>query len=74
MIDSYINEREFSMIYKNNKLDVINYTEMLDFSDVKISVKYKDKVYHIEGNNLVISRMIDNEVLISGDIKTITFL
>lgn len=74
MIDNYINEREFSMIYKNNKLDVINYTEMLDFSDVKISVKHKDKVYHIEGNNLVISRMMDNEVLVSGDIQTITFL
>lgn len=73
IIDDYINEKNYSMIYKNNRLDIINYSEIIDFSNTLISVRYEDKVYHIEGNNLVISRMMDNEILITGDIRNITF-
>lgn len=72
-IDDYINDRRFSMIYKNNKLNVINYSEIMDFSSKLISIRYKDKVYHIEGKNLVISRMMENEILITGEIEVITF-
>lgn len=74
MIDSYVNDRNFSIIYKDSKLDIINYSEIIDFSSTLISVRYEDKMYHIEGNNLVISRMMDNEILITGDISNIRFI
>ena len=74
MIDDYINDRKYSMIYKNNKLDIINYSEIIDFTSSLISIRHEDKVYHIEGNNLVISRMMENEILITGEIKVITFI
>ena len=32
-----------------------------------------DKIYYIEGNNLVISKMMDDEILITGNITSITF-
>ena len=32
MIDEYINDRKFSLIYKDSKLDIINYSEVIDFS------------------------------------------
>jgi len=73
MIDNYVNDREFSMIYKNNRLNIVNYTEIIDFSSNFISVRYIDNVYHIEGVNLVISRMMENEILITGDISNIVF-
>lgn len=73
MIDNYISDKKYSMTYRGNSLDIVNYTEILDFSDVKISIRHSDKVYHIEGDNLVISRMMDNEILITGNIKTIIF-
>lgn len=73
MIDDYVNDKKYSMIYKNNKLDIINYSEIIDFSSTLISVRHEDKVYHIEGTNLVISKMMDNEILITGDISVITF-
>lgn len=73
VIDNYINDRNFSMIYKNNKLDIINYTKILDFSDTKISINSLDKTYIITGTNLVISKMLDDEVLITGTIKDISF-
>ena len=74
MIDGYVNDRKFSMIYKDNKLDIINYSEIIDFSSSLISIKYQDIIYHIEGTDLVISKMIDNEILITGDISNIRFI
>lgn len=74
MIDNYINDRKYSMIYKNNKLNIINYTEIIDFTSKLISIKYNDNIYHIEGENLVISKMMENEILITGNINKVTFI
>lgn len=74
MIDDYVSEKKYSMIYRNNSLDIINYSEIIDFSSNKISVRYEDDIYHIEGNNLVISKMMDNEILITGNISNISFM
>lgn len=74
MAYNYIEDKKYSMIYKDNKLDIINYTKIIDFSSSLISIEYKDKIYHIEGNNLVISKMMDDEILITGNITSITFL
>jgi len=73
MIDDYVNDKKYSMIYKNNNLNIINYSEIIDFSSTLISVRYDNNVYHIEGNNLVISRMMENEILVTGDICDIKF-
>ena len=73
-IDNYINERKLTIIYKNDKLDVINYTKILDFSSALISFESIDKIYHIEGKNLIITKMMENEILIEGIINKITFM
>lgn len=67
MIKSYV------YYNKNNKLDIINYTKILDFSDTKISISYLDSKYIIIGTNLVISKMLEEEVLITGNIEGISF-
>ena len=72
-IDNYINDKKFSILYKNNKLDIINYTKIMDFSDTKISIIYLDSKYIIIGTNLVISKMLEEEVLITGNIEGISF-
>ena len=72
-IDNYINDKKFSILYKNNKLDIINYTKIMYFSDTKISISYLDSKYIIIGTNLVISKMLEEEVLITGNIEGISF-
>lgn len=74
LANNYINENNFSMIYKNKSLDVINYTKILDFSSTLISFEYKNNGYYVEGDNLVISKMMEDEILITGNIKKITFI
>lgn len=73
-LDNYINEKEYSITYKYNKLDIVNYTEIKDFTSKIITIRYQNKIYQIKGSNLVISRMMDNEILISGNIENITFM
>ncbi len=73
LIDNYVSEREFVITYRNNKLNIVNYSEILDFSSSKISVRYQDRTYSITGSNLVISKMFDDELLVIGDIQNITF-
>lgn len=73
MVDDYINDKNYSMIYKNNNLDIINYTKILDFSDTKITITFKQNKYTIEGINLVIAKMMEEELLITGKIYNISF-
>lgn len=73
LFDDYLNDKIYSMIYKNSKLNVINFDEIIDFSSTKVSLRHKNKIYNISGNELVISRMMDNEILITGNITNIEF-
>ena len=38
ILDNYINDKKFSMIYTNGGIDIVNYSEILDFSSSKISI------------------------------------
>ena len=71
-INNYLMDNEFRMIYYNNFLNINNYLEILDFSSSIIKIKYIDGTIIINGNNLCISKMIDNELLINGVIKSIS--
>ena len=51
----------------------INDKKFMDFSDTKISISYLDSKYIITGTNLVISKMLEEEVLITGNIEGISF-
>lgn len=73
IIDEYINDKNFSMTYKNNKLNIMNYTKILDFSNEQIRISYLEKIYTITGTNLVISKMFEEELLITGNIIEISF-
>ena len=70
-LDNYLYDREYKIIIKENYVNIINYDEIIDFTLNKISIKYKNKVIVIEGNNLTISKMVIDEVLVTGKITNI---
>ena len=72
-LDNYINDNKFSMIYTNGGIDIVNYSEILDFSSSKISIRYNKCIYYIYGDDLVISKMMDDEIFICGSIGKIIF-
>ena len=70
-INNYLNDNEFRVTVFANKIDIINYTSILDFSSTEISVKVNNKMVIVTGDDLVISKMYDDELLIKGKINNI---
>lgn len=70
-LERYLENKNYEIIFKENKINIINFKEIIDFSINKISVKCDNKIINIEGRNLIISKMLDDELLITGDINNI---
>lgn len=70
-IDNYLCDKEYKLTIKKNTINIVNYDEIIDFSPLKIAVKYSNKIITVEGKNLTISKMLEDEVLISGLISNI---
>ena len=72
-IRSYILEEEFKVIIKQNKLNIINYIELIDFNDYEIKIKYIDGILLVNGSNLILKKILNEELLIEGNISKIEF-
>ena len=70
-LDNYLYDREYKIIVKDGSVNIVNYDEIVDFTLTKISVRYKNKIIIVEGHDLTISKMIDNEVLVVGNIEVV---
>ena len=70
-LDNYLYDRDYKIIIKDNSVDIINYDEIINFTFKEIAVKYRDKIISVSGINLVITKMIDIEILITGNISEV---
>lgn len=70
---SYILEEEFKITILHNKINIVNYTSIGSFDDSKIIINYEKSSVIIKGSNLVVSRLMSNEILISGKINSLEF-
>lgn len=70
---SYILENKFKITIIENKVNIINYLEIDAFDENKIVIRYKEGIVVVSGNNLIISKLLDDELLISGDILKVEF-
>ncbi|MBR3362848.1 MAG: YabP/YqfC family sporulation protein [Bacilli bacterium] len=68
---NYILEKDFRINYVKNKLNIVNYVAIDHFSDNKVIARYDGGTFIIKGENLIISKLLEDEVLISGIIKNI---
>ena len=69
--DRYLKETKYKIIIQDNSVNILNYVEIKDFSATEIVVRNKKGFTKIKGKNLVIARMLDDEILITGHISTI---
>ena len=72
-IKNYILENQFKIIYEDDKVDIVNYQNMGHFDDNKVIVYYAKGIIEIKGKNLIIKKLIKDEVLIKGSIEKIEF-
>ena len=72
-IRSYIMENDTKITIINNKINIINYIDIGHFDNNKIVVKLKNKNIIIKGENLVVSKLLDSEILITGEFYNMEF-
>jgi sporulation protein YqfC len=70
-IKNYILEKNMQIIYKKNMIDIVNYISIDHFEEEKIIINCKENKVIIKGENLRIKKLLNNEVLIMGQIKNI---
>lgn len=70
---SYLLDEEFKITMIENRVDVVNYDSIGHFDSTMVMIRYKNKVLSIKGKNLVVSRLLSDEVLVTGEIQTIEF-
>ena len=70
---SYLLDEEFKITMIENRVDVVNYDSIGHFDSTEVMIRYKNKVLSIKGKNLVVSRLLSDEVLVTGEIQTIEF-
>lgn len=70
-IREFINPKELKIIYFTNYINIINYDEIILLTENKILLSKDKKTITIKGNNLLLNKLLDKEILIHGNIKTI---
>ena len=70
-LDRYLIDKTYSITIKDNSVHIINYIEITDFTNEKVVIKHNKGNTIITGGNLVVSKMINDEVLIEGKIKNV---
>lgn len=70
-VKDYIIDKEFRFIVYKNKVNIINYNNILSIEKERISVSYSSGILVIKGKDLTLKKMLDDEVLIYGNIKSV---
>ena len=72
-IRSYILDNDLKITIVNNKINIVNYNDIGHFDSNKIVVKVKNGELIIKGNDLVVSKLLNDEILITGKFNNIEF-
>ena len=70
---SYINDDSWKINISRNQVDIVNYLDIILLEEEKILVKYGEGIISVTGDRLSVNKMLDSEILISGNIKCVEF-
>lgn len=68
---NYILDEEFKINIFKDKVNVVNYIDIVNFTSKEVTIKYDGGLLLIIGSNLSISRLLIDEVLVTGSIEKI---
>lgn len=69
----FILENKLKIIYVDNKINIVNYKSVTGFDSNKIIIDCGTKLIIVSGTSLVISKLLLDELLISGNIEKVEF-
>jgi sporulation protein YqfC len=65
----YIMENEFKITILKDKINIINYDRIINLTDNEVSLKIENTKIKIYGNNLMLNKLLDREVLLTGKVS-----
>ena len=72
-LDRYLVDREYKVTLSKGRAHIINYLEIVDFSSDRVVVKYDGGKTTLLGTNLVVSKMLEDELIITGNLQSIEY-
>ena len=73
-LNTYLKDDNFKLKIYNNHLYIDNYINIDTLNDNKIALKCSKFIIVIEGTDFVIKKLIDKEILLTGEISNIKFI
>lgn len=70
-VKDYVLEREFNINLKNNQINIVNYKSIEHFDNNLVIVLYELGYIDIYGSKLVVTKLLNDEVLVKGNIKKV---
>lgn len=70
-IKDYISDNEFRMTIFTDRVHIINYLKIISLEESRISFLTKKGRVIIKGNNLFLNRLLDDEILIIGNVLNV---
>lgn len=70
---SYLLEEEFEIKMYKGAVNIVNFTDIGHFDSYKVIVKCDSLTVYIEGQDLVVSKLLQDEILVTGKIQKIEF-
>ena len=69
-VREYLFRNELEIRIYLDKVNIVNYKKLGDITDTSISIYHDKGKVTVVGKKLVLSRLLNNEILIMGDINT----
>lgn len=67
-------ETEFKIILMKNRINIVNYQNIIEIKDKYIEVDYTGGKVIIEGRNMSLQKMLNDEILLTGKIENVKFI
>lgn len=72
-LNKYLKNNEFSINIFDNLIDINNFIDIIVLEPNKIVLSISSGYLKIFGTNLTINKLLDNEITITGTIKSMEF-
>ncbi len=70
-VDNFLNDREFRFTIYENKIYIINFKRIISLEENNVTLQSNRKKLRITGKNLIVRKLLEEEILITGMISKI---
>lgn len=71
-IKNFLYDKDYFISLFDNSLHLYGYDKIIKFDSEVLVFKIKNFFLSVEGDNLLVNKMLENEILISGVIKNLS--